>query len=72
MAATARMKEGKPCDLLSRLAAEPAFGMTEAELEAVLEPSLYIGRCPHQVEAFLAQVRPLLAGAATEKAEINL
>ena len=72
MAATARMKEGEKCDLLSRLAAEPAFGMTEAELEAVLDPGLYIGRCPEQVERFLAQVQPLLAGASAEKAEINL
>ena len=33
MAATARMKEGEPCDLLHRLAAEPAFAMTEAEID---------------------------------------
>ena len=72
MAATARMKEGESCDLLSRLAAEPAFGMTEAEMAAVLDPKLYIGRCPEQVEAFLRQVEPLLAGASGEKPEINL
>ena len=72
MAATARMKEGEPCDLLRRLAAEPAFGMTEAEMEAVLDPALYIGRCPQQVDAFLAQIRPLLAEASREKPEINL
>ena len=72
MAATAKMKEGEPCDLLSRLAAEPSFGMTEAEMEAVLDPKLYIGRCPEQVNTFLSQVRPLLAGASEEKPEINL
>ena len=72
MAATARMKEGEPCDLLARLAAEPAFGMTEAEMEAVLDPKLYIGRCPEQVDAFLSQVRPLLSGASGERPEINL
>ena len=72
MAATAKMKEGEKCDLLSRLAAEPAFGMTEAEMEAVLDPKLYIGRCPEQVEAFLRQVEPLLADASDEKPEINL
>lgn len=72
MAATARMKEGEPCDLLARLAAEPAFGMTEAEMEAVLDPKLYIGRCPEQVDAFLAQVRPLLSGASREIPEISL
>jgi adenylosuccinate lyase len=73
MEATARMKEGEKCDLLHRLAAEPAFGMTEDELQAVLEPKRYIGRCPEQVDAFLAQVRPLLSGAADAvKPEINL
>ena len=72
MAATARMKEGEPCDLLARLAAEPAFGMTEAEMEAVLDPKLYIGRCPEQVEAFLRQVEPLLADATQEKPSIAL
>ena len=72
MAATARMKEGEPCDLLRRLAAEPVFGMTEAEMEAVLDPALYIGRCPQQVDAFLAQIRPLLSEASREKPEINL
>ena len=72
MAATARMKEGEKCDLLSRLAAEPAFGMTEAEMEAVLTPGAYIGRCPEQVDAFLAQVRPLLSQASAEKPEISL
>ena len=72
MAATARMKEGEKCDLLSRLAAEPAFGMTEAEMEAVLTPSAYIGRCPSQVDAFLAKVRPLLSQAATDAPDIAL
>lgn len=72
MAATARMKEGEPCDLLARLAAEPAFGMTEAEMEAVLDPKLYIGRCPEQVEAFLRQVEPLLEDASQEKPSIAL
>ena len=72
MAATAQMKEGNKCDLLARLAAEPAFGMTEEEMEAVLTPSAYIGRCPEQVAAFLAQVRPLLPDASADKPEINL
>ena len=53
MAATAKMKEGEPCDLLARLAAEPAFGMTEPEMAGLLDPALYIGRCPQQVDALL-------------------
>ena len=66
MAATARMKEGESCDLLARLAAEPAFGMTESEMESVLDPALYTGRCAEQVEAFLRQVEPLRADAPRE------
>ena len=72
MAATAKMKEGGPCDLLQRLAAEPIFGMTIEEMEAVLNPSAYIGRCPEQVEAFLAEVEPLLSGTMAETADIDL
>ena len=63
MAATARMKEGEPCDLLDRLAGDPAFGMTRAELDRVMEPSLYTGRCAQQVERFLGECAPLLAQA---------
>ena len=71
-AATARMKEGEACDLLHRLAAEPAFGMTEEELSALLQPEDYIGRCPEQVDAFLAKVRPLLEGASAASGDIEL
>ncbi len=72
MAATAKMKEGEPCDLLSHLAAEPAFAMTEAEMEAVLEPKLYTGRCAAQVEAFLDHISPILAEAGGETPEIHV
>ena len=53
MEATARMREGASCDLLSRLAAHPEFGMTETELEAQLAPEAYYGRAPQQVSNFL-------------------
>ncbi len=72
MEATARMKQGEPCDLLSRLAARPEFGLTLAEMEALLEPSLYIGRCAEQVERLVAKVEPLLEGASEDKAQIDL
>ena len=72
MEATARMKEGFDCDLLSRLAAEPAFGMTEAEMTALLEPEKYIGRCPEQVTAFLAQHKAELGGVKRASAEIEV
>ena len=72
MEATARMKEGEPCDLLERLAAEKSFGLTAAEMEALLDPQKYIGRCAAQVEAFLAGVRPLLKDIRAGGAEIGL
>ncbi|MBR3247713.1 MAG: adenylosuccinate lyase [Clostridiales bacterium] len=53
--------EGKPNDLLERIAADPKFGMTMDELIKLRDPKLYTGRCPEQVDAFLAEcVRPLI------------
>ena len=72
MEATARMKNGEECDLLTRLATEKKFGLTEAEMTKLLNPSLYIGRCPEQVSAFVNKIRPLLQGADGKSAEINL
>ena len=72
MEATARMKNGEPCDLLQRLSREPAFGLTERELNELLDPRLYIGRCSEQVERFLQKVEPLLSEAAEQPAAIEL
>ena len=72
MEATARMKNGEDCDLLSRLAAEPAFGLTEAEMQAVLDPSLYIGRSAEQVDTLIAKVKPLISDLDGEVASIEL
>ena len=72
MEATAKMKNGEDCDLLERLAQAPEFGMTLEEMQTLLNPSDYIGRCPEQVEAFLAEVKPALEGVGSEIAEINL
>ena len=72
MAATARMKEGERCDLLDRLAADPAFGMTRAELDAVMDPALYTGRCEEQVERFLVECAPLLADVQSADGAISL
>jgi len=72
MEAAAQMKNGKPCDLPDRLAAETAFRMTPDELSALLKPADYIGRCVEQTEAYLAKVRPLLAHTAAGGAEIGV
>ena len=64
-------EQGEENDMVDRIAADPAFGMTKEELTAHLEPSRYIGRCPEQVEEFLTQeVQPVLekyAGVLGEK-----
>lgn len=72
MEATARMKNGEDCDLLARLAKEQEFGLTEDEMNALLTPANYIGRCPEQVDAFLREVEPLLSGISRETAQIEL
>lgn len=72
MAATARMKEGESCDLMERLAEEPAFALSKEELQQVLAPELYIGRSAEQVELFLQKIRPLFVDCKREKTEIDL
>ena len=72
MEATARMKNGESCNLLELLSARKEFGMTPAEIEALLDPRLYVGRCPEQVERFLAEIKPLLADVEHSATEINL
>jgi adenylosuccinate lyase len=63
VAAGQRIKgEGLPSDLLDRIAADEAFGVTRDELEDALRPELYVGRAPQQVVEFLAEwVEPVLA-----------
>jgi len=63
MAAGAVVKvEGKPNDLLERIAADDAFGLDKDSLAALLDPNLYIGRSPEQVTSFLLEeVTPVLA-----------
>ena len=75
LAAGSRVKdEGKDNDLLERIAADPAFGLSREDVLAHLDPADYIGCCPQQVERFLAEhIQPVLekypdalAGTATE------
>ncbi|MCD8056268.1 MAG: adenylosuccinate lyase [Clostridiales bacterium] len=63
MEASRRIKEeGAECDLLDRIAADPAFSVTRGELDKILEPSRYVGCAPEQTEAFLSdEVAPVLA-----------
>ncbi len=49
-------EEGKPNDLLQRIADDPAFPMTAEELASVMEPKNFVGRAPEQTEEFLREV----------------
>ena len=66
------MESGEKWDLLADLSQHPEFGMTRDEMEAVLDPMRYIGRCPEQVDRFLEQVSPLIADVSKEETQINL
>ena len=49
-------EEGLPNDMVDRVAADPAFGLTKEEIVAGLVPENFVGRAPQQVEAFIANV----------------
>lgn len=77
MAASKVVKEeGGENDLLSRISGDPIFGVTLAELTAIVSPEKYVGRAPKQTEEFISEVvNPVVAAydfIPEEKAEINL
>ncbi len=77
LAAAKRVKEeGLSNDLLERIAADPAFGLERGELETLLDPALYTGRAPQQVQELIDnQVKPLLAknrGAQLDTAALRV
>lgn len=53
--------EGKPNDLLQRIANDPVFGLSIEELNAIMVPSNFVGRAPQQTEEYITQyVQPIL------------
>jgi len=55
-------KQGKDNDLVQRIVNCPYFQPIHDQLEALLNPSTFIGRAPEQVEEFLQEeVRPVLS-----------
>ena len=49
-------EEGLPNDMVERIAADPAFGLTREEIEAGLVPENFVGRAPQQVDEFVANI----------------
>ena len=72
MDAPAKMKNGEDCDLLARLAAEDRFGLTADEMQRIMSPELYTGRCAEQVDDYIAAVMPLLTDIVEEEVQIDL
>ncbi|MCI9475942.1 MAG: adenylosuccinate lyase [Emergencia sp.] len=55
-------EQGKPNDLLDRIAADPAFHITKEALQKALKPENYVGRAPQQTTEFLSGViKPILS-----------
>jgi adenylosuccinate lyase len=63
-AARAVKDEGRPNDMLERLARDPAFAVPVDDVRAALDASRFVGRAPQQVDEFIAEViDPLLRDA---------
>ncbi|HHY65347.1 MAG TPA: adenylosuccinate lyase [Clostridiaceae bacterium] len=74
MEAARRVKEeGKPNDLIDRIAEDPIFDINKEELLKTLAPENYIGRSREQVEEFLSEhVMPLLKRNNAEETNVEL
>lgn len=76
MEAGAHVKaEGLENNLAELIAADPMFNITLEELEKIMQPENYIGRCPQQVDEFIENcVKPVIEanGVSDDVAEINV
>ena len=72
MEATAVMKDGGECDLIDRLLKEPELGLDREAIDSLLDPALYMGRCPEQVEKYIESIRPLLKNTVSGSEDINI
>ena len=76
MAGRVVKEEGKENDLLERIAADSAFGMTMEQLQAIMKPENFVGRSPEQTVEFITEyVQPVLdenKDILGMKAEINV
>jgi len=69
-AAAGEMKEGRPSDLLDRIAGDDAFGMDRDERESRVDADRFVGRAPQQVDRFLEEwVQPVLDRLGAAAAE---
>lgn len=76
MEAGKQVKNGGKNDLVDRIAADEAFGMTKEEIIAILKPENFVGLAPVQVDDFLNnEIKPALEKYNSDlglTAEINV
>lgn len=53
--------EGKDNDLLDRIAADPIFGLTRADIDAIIKTGRFTGMAEAQTEDYLSYVRQVLS-----------
>jgi adenylosuccinate lyase len=54
-------EEGKPNDLVDRIAADESFGLSKEQILSVMEPKNFVGRAPQQTEEFFSEyIDPIL------------
>ena len=55
-------EEGKPNDLIDRIAQDPKFGMTKEQILSIMKPENFVGRSVQQTEEFFKDfIDPILA-----------
>ncbi len=67
-------EQGGENDLIERIIADPAFNLSREDIEGILKPENYIGRCESQVTEFIAEyVDPALSGSdAADEVELTV
>lgn len=68
-------REGLDNNLCELILADPMFMITKEEMDSIMKPENFIGRCPQQVEEFIENcVKPVVEanGVSDDVAEINV
>lgn len=73
-AAAARVKDqGLSNDLIDRIIADPAFGLSEAEIRDLISPEKFVGRSSQQVERLVKEViDPILQDVEDYHAQLHV
>lgn len=67
MQQTARLKQGEQCFLLEALAEDANFPLDKDEINELMQPKDFIGRCPEQVENYINSLD--LSGSQFEESD---